>query len=467
MARLRLRSLLTALLASMVPLSQSLSLTGSRTLLVLEEDTKGEFQTLISDLEARGFQLDIRSAKAESLDLFQHEERAYDNIIVFPTKLKGLGPNLQSTSFLKHASHGGNLLILLPSSPDGVVPTAMNELAGQLDIFIPPKGFSIVNHFDPANPAEADHTTFFVDLPSFPPHTKNYFTGDDPAAKLLYRGAGLVLGNSPLAQPILTAPQYAYSYDTKEAADYADDESVFSAGSQLTLVAGVQTRNNARITFVGGADLFADASFTKAVKDKPASANRAFAKDVTAWTFKETGVVRVDTIEHWGEELGPAVVNGEVYRIKSDVTFSIALSEYSYDHFTPYTVPETDALQLEFTMLDPYYRIPLLPATTPLSTHKNSTVYTATFRTPDQHGVFTFTVNYKRPFVSNLLEKQAVTVRHFAHNEWTRSWGISGSWPWIGGVWVVVVGWIAFVGVWLWSKPVAGAAAGGKSKKKQ
>ena len=66
--------------------------------------------------------------------------------------------------------------------------------------------------------------------------------------------------------------------------------------------------------------------------------------------------------------------------------------------------------------------------------------------------------------MSNVHEKRAVTVRHFAHNEWTRSWGISGSWPWIAGIWVVVVGWIGFVGLWLWSKPVV---AEGKGKKKQ
>ncbi|KAJ6257536.1 hypothetical protein Dda_7321 [Drechslerella dactyloides] len=465
MTRLRLSSVVTALLAGFVSVSRGFSVTGPRTLLVVEEETKELFQTLIGDLEARGFQLDIRSAKSESLNLFQHEERAYDNIVIFPTKLKGLGPNLQSSSFLNHATAGGNLLILLPSSSEGNIPSAITELAGQVDVFIPPKGFSVVDHFDTA---DEEHTTLLVDLPTFPDNTKNYFaSGDDPSAKILYKGAGLAIGNSPLVQPILTAPRLAYSYDAKEASSYADDESVFSAGQQLALVAGVQTRNSARITFVSGGDIFADASFTKVAKTNKMTANRAFAKDVTAWTFKETGVLNVDVVEHWGVEFGPNIINGDVYRIKSDVTFSIGLSEYKYDHFEPYTVPETDALQLEFTMLDPYYRIPLAPATTKLGlqgTYKNSTVYTTTFRTPDQHGVFTFAVNYKRPFLSNLLEKRAVTVRHFAHNEWTRSWGISGSWPWIGGIWVVVVGWIAFVGVWLWSKPVAPAAAG---KKKQ
>ncbi|KAF3168897.1 oligosaccharyl transferase glycoprotein complex, beta subunit [Orbilia oligospora] len=461
---LTLRSVLTALI-SLVSLSQGISLTGPRTLLVLEDDVKTQFQTLISDLEARGFTTTTHTPKSTTLSLFQHEERVYDNIIIFPTKLKGLGPNLPSSSFLKHATAGGNILILLPSSEDDNVPAAIAELATQVDIFLPPKGFAVVNHFDLADQIEPEHNTLLVDLPSFQSDTKNYFnSGEDKAAKLLYRGAGLALGSSPLVQPILKAPRFAYSYDTKEASSFADDENVFSAGKQLALVAGVQTRNNARITFVGGADLLADKSFTKIARTNQMSGNRAFAKDVTAWTFKETGVLRVDGIEHWGEEFGQGVVNGDVYRIKHDVTFSIALSEYSYDHFQPFVAPADDAVQLEFTMLDPYYRIPLSASSSPLIQHKNSTTYSTTFKTPDQHGVFTFAVNYKRPFLSNVHEKRAVTVRHFAHNEWTRSWGISGSWPWIAGIWVVVVGWIGFVGLWLWSKPVV---AEGKGKKKQ
>ncbi|KAF3928301.1 hypothetical protein AA313_de0209175 [Arthrobotrys entomopaga] len=462
MARLRIRSLFVALV-SLVSLSQSISLTGPRTLLVLEDDTKDQFQTLISDLEARGFKTDIHSAKSESLNLFRHEERAYDNIIVFPTKLKGLGPNLQSSSFLKHASNGGNILVLLPSSPEGTIPTSINELATQVDVFLPPKGFSAVSHFDLADSTDSEHSTLVLDLPKFPSNIKNYFnTGENPSAKLLFQGPGLAIGSSPLVQPILTAPRFAYSYDTKEASANADDENVFAAGKQLVLVAGVQTRHNARITFVGGADIFADKSFTKIAKTKEMSANRAFAKDVTAWTFKETGALRVDMIEHFGEEFGPDRKNGDIYRVKHDVSYAIALSEYSYDHFHRFTAPETDSVQLEFTMLDPYYRIPLRP--TEDSSHKNSTVYRTTFKTPDQHGQFTFIVNYKRPFLTNVHEKKAVTVRHFAHNEWTRSWGISGSWPWIAGIWVVVVGWFGFVALWLWSKPVVEGKTG---KKKQ
>lgn len=131
-------------------------------------------------------------------------------------------------------------------------------------------------------------------------------------------------------------------------------------------------------------------------------------------------------------------------------TYNIELSEYSWDKWVPFTLPANDELQLEFSMLSPFHRVPLKVA----STTPTSTIYTASFQLPDQHGIFNFKVNYKRPFLSNVEAKNTVTVRHFAHDEWPRSWVISGAWPWIAGIGVTVTGWVAFVALWLWSKPV-------------
>jgi oligosaccharyltransferase complex subunit beta len=137
-------------------------------------------------------------------------------------------------------------------------------------------------------------------------------------------------------------------------------------------------------------------------------------------------------------------------------TFRIALSEYSRTHYIPFTLPPSDALQLEFSMLSPFHRLNLHPALPPpsaLNQPRNSTVYTTTFTTPDQHGIFSFRVNYKRPFLTYIEEKREVTVRHFAHDEWPRSWVIKGAWPWVSGLWVLIVGWVVFVVGWLYCAP--------------
>lgn len=53
-------------------------------------------------------------------------------------------------------------------------------------------------------------------------------------------------------------------------------------------------------------------------------------------------------------------------------------------------------------------------------------------------------------------------MRHFAHDEWPRSWQISGSWTWVAGIWVTIAGWVGFVALWLYSEPVG--KAGGVKK---
>src|ERR1039457_405487 len=98
-------------------------------------------------------------------------------------------------------------------------------------------------------------------------------------------------------------------------------------------------------------------------------------------------------------------------------TYNIELSEWSWDQWVPFFPPAEDVVQVEFSMLSPFHRLPLEVATTT----KDSAIYTASFKLPDQHGIFNFKVNYKRPFLSNVEEKNTVSVRHFAHDEWPRS----------------------------------------------
>ena len=111
-------------------------------------------------------------------------------------------------------------------------------------------------------------------------------------------------------------------------------------------------------------------------------------------------------------------------------------------------------------MLSPFHRLDLRP----ISTTVNSTLYSTTFETPDQHGIFTFRVNYKRPFLTNIDVKREVTVRHFAHDEYPRSWQITAGWTWIAGIWVTVAGWLAFVGIWLYSEPAYERSQGKKTQ---
>lgn len=100
-------------------------------------------------------------------------------------------------------------------------------------------------------------------------------------------------------------------------------------------------------------------------------------------------------------------------------------------------------------MLSPFHRLNLKL----ISTTESAATYGITFVLPDQHGIFNFKVNYKRPFLTYLDEKNTVSVRHIAHDEWPRSYVISGAWPWISGIAATVSGFVGFCAIWMYSKP--------------
>lgn len=371
----------------------------------------------------------------------------------------------------------GNILLL--TSPSGT-PEQARELARELDIDLPPRDFLAVDHssYDVVSATESGkHDVILIPRPGVSDSTQNYFAGSSGEGEgevIAFRGTGHGLGNRPLLFPVLSAGRAAYTYDTKE--DFAYAEEPWTAGRQMQYVTAMQARNNARVVVAGSTEMFSDKFFDMMVKAPKAetevhTANRKFAEQITSWVFMETGVVRVNAVRHYLTNTTDAQVNPNVYRVKNDIvrpplpktralsshtdpppqTFEIELSEWSSTQWKPFTVPSSDHLQLEFTMLDPYYRLPLLAS--PSSSTPTSSVYATSFKAPDQHGIFAFKVNYKRPFVTYIDEKYTVTLRHFAHNEYTRSWDISGAWVWIAGIAATIGGFTVFCALWLYSAP--------------
>lgn len=150
------------------------------------------------------------------------------------------------------------------------------------------------------------------------------------------KAAGQSLGvASPLLAPILRAPETAYSYDTKEQEQTVEDS--FAFGSQISLVSAMQARNSARFTVLGSVESLENKWFSASVKGlkdgkKTQTVNREFANQVSAWTFKETGVVKVGKVQHYLRvdgvaESAPSNESGELnpstYRIKNDVVCSL------------------------------------------------------------------------------------------------------------------------------------------------
>ncbi|OTA82281.1 hypothetical protein M434DRAFT_401085 [Hypoxylon sp. CO27-5] len=448
-------------------LAHAISSSGDRLLVVLDDVAEKEsYSKFLSDLDSRGFQINYETPKSEGLSLFHLGEKSYDHVLFLPTKSKGLGPNLTPKILLDFINADGNILLALSASQPA--PTSIVSLLLELDIHLPPdRQGLVVDHFNyDVLSAPEKHDVLLLPPPGpLRPDVKDFFSpvADNGELIAFPNGMGQTLGSGALLTPILRAPSTAYSYNPKEQSEVVDD--LFASGAQLSLVSTMQARNSARFTVIGSAELLSDKWFDAKVKKagenkEVGTLNREFAKRVSGWTFKEIGVLRVNWIEHRLNEVGMSnATNPKIYRIKNDVTYSINLSEYSWDKYIPFTVPENDDLQLEFSMLSPFHRLKLEPTIS----SEDGTTYSVSFKLPDQHGIFNFMVNYKRPFYTNVEEKNTVSVRHFAHDEWPRSYVISGAWPWIAGIAATVVGWLGFCAIWLYSKPTQG----GESKKTQ
>jgi len=362
-----MKSLLSYLVLAFVSVVAAISTTGDRLLVVLDDVAdKAIYSKFLGDLESqlqldfpplanspwlltiptgRGFNIAFETPKSESLSLFRLGERAYDHVIFFPTKSKGwldnyqwwfqfrllialftgLGPNLTPNILLQFINSKGNILLTLGS--ETTAPTSIVSLLSELDIHLPADRTGlVVDHFnyDSANAAEKHDVVLLPAPGSIRPDVKNFFGAGAAKDEVIAfpRGVGAALGAGELLSPILRAPRTAYSYNPKEQAEVVDD--LFGAGEQLALVSTFQSRNSARFTLVGSAEMLQDTWFDAKVKTVDGKAaqtfNRNFAKQVSGWTFQEIGVLRVNWIEHHLNEVGGSnESNPEIYRIKNDV----------------------------------------------------------------------------------------------------------------------------------------------------
>lgn len=232
-----------------------------------------------------------------------------------------MGPNLTPNILIDFVNADGNILLALTSS--AATPTSIVALLSELDISLPAERTgTVVDHFNYDTVSSPDkHDVLVLDAPlNVRPGLKKYL--EIPGAVLsLPHAVGHTLGAGQLLTPILRAPSTAYSYSPKDQADAVDPEDLFAAGSQLALVSAVQARNSARVTVLGSADFLLDSVLdTKVAKvggKKVRPDNREFAKRLAGWTFQETGVLRVNEIEH--RLMGENETNPEIYRIKNDV----------------------------------------------------------------------------------------------------------------------------------------------------
>jgi oligosaccharyltransferase complex subunit beta len=237
----------------------------------------------------------------------------------------------------------------LTLSSDAGTPSAITSLLLELDIHLSPdRNAVVIDHFNyDVTSSPEKHDILLLPRPGgLRSDVKSFFSGDGILA--VPRPVGQALGNaSPLLMPILRAGSTAYSYNPKEGGEDVDDP--FATGAQIAVVSAMQARNSARFTVLGSWEMFRDEWFGASVSRPRGkgekTVNREFARQVTEWTFKEVGVLRVNGLGHYEVEGDSAPrnttrvgeMNPSIYRIKNDVVRFIDIP-----HVKPHPVKLTN-----------------------------------------------------------------------------------------------------------------------------
>ncbi|CDO71858.1 hypothetical protein BN946_scf184940.g5 [Trametes cinnabarina] len=426
-----LRTLLLPLVA-LAGFAVARSSTGDSVLVLMDPSlNRDNFSVFFGDLENQGYKLTFRSPKATEPQIIKDDVAQFAHVIIFAPDTKSYASDITPQSLVALLNQNTSLLLALSSKQ-----TPLTSLAAEFSLILPPPGTPLISHFP-------QRDTPATVIPVEPPRSNVVLSQNLPP--VWFSGIPQALGLNPMLVPLLKAPPQSFASDADsdsgadalvEAAEKGGEG--LWAGSQLSLVTGFQSLNNGRITWVGGVDMFTDEFFNKEVAEGKPSGNRQFARDVTAWTFQESNVLRIDNVEHHRVN---ETLPREKYTINDRVTYSAYISKYDpeLDLWEPYSGIQD--MQLEFTMLDPHIRTALSPV--PGEPGK----YSVTFRVPDRHGVFKFVVDYKRKGLTYLKSTTVVPVVPPRHDEYPRF--LSAAWPYYVGAFSTSVAFVVFVALWL------------------
>lgn len=270
--------------------------------------------------------------------------------------------------------------------------TPLSLLASEFSLVLPPPGTPLISYF----PKRSDPSTVVpITLTNQDASQILAQTNEAQSPTVFFSGIPQSLGTNPLLVPILHAPKesFASEIDGGTADSLVDatekgGEGLW-AGSSLGVVTGFQALNNARVTWLGGVELLTDEYAQKEVSPGVKSANAQFARDIAAWTFQESLVLRIDRTEHRRVN---STNDGtfELYTTNDQLQFDAYVSKFNAKKGTWEPYSGLTDMQLEFTMLDPHVRTALPPV------RGVPGKYSVTFRAPDRHGVFKFVIDYKR-----------------------------------------------------------------------
>ncbi|QLG73757.1 hypothetical protein HG535_0F02680 [Zygotorulaspora mrakii] len=415
-------SIFTILCLSLCFFSNALSIHGSKTLVVFDDRLTqlDEFSYLFDSLKERSYELEYLSVANDSgeIELYDGETPLYNNLMIFPIKGKVLNRKLTVDSLLNFYNNDGNIFVI--TSPDGVAEPARMFL-NELGIYPSPKDHVVVDYFQEV-PSSLVISTSGIE-------SKDIFEDIVNDSIIIENSSAALLDNRDQIIPFIAAPRTSFTE--------GKGKESWTTGSQGFLAAGFQSLKNSRVAWIGSDEF---------LKNENQNSNGKFIQGVVKWNFKEKNVIKITESVHSHADGTPYELLP--YKIKDSVRYDVGISEWDGEKWVPFLATD---LQFELKMIDPYYRLPLIPLNVDESTQYYST---GNFSLPDHHGVFTFQIDYKRPGFSFISTSDVKAVRHLAHDEYLRSWDITNSRVYLTTVFVLIFVWVLFVIFFISTTPV-------------
>jgi oligosaccharyltransferase complex subunit beta len=370
------------------------------------------YTELVSSLESQGLKVETADSSSD-ISIADRGVFHYQHVVILPSKQRKLGKDITGAQLVDFFNQGGDVLAL--TSPLGVS-EAVRTFWNELGVYPAPKGYELIDHFTYDKELGQEYHNI-IQL-----NEKNFL--DQSIVRpleLSYQGSSALLNNNPQLIPLIQAPTTSFAKSSKD----GDEE--WTVGKQGYLSVAFQGLNDARALWAGDANLLSNQFLDQ---------DKQFVNDLIQWVFGIKNVLKTKAIRHSHADGTPYEVRP--YKIKDDIHYEIELQQWDGSKWVPYVASD---LQLEIKLLDPYHRLNL----SLVSSSGESALYSTDFKLPDKHGVFSFQIDYKRPGFTFLEEKDILSIRHLANDEYPRSWEITNSWVYITSSIVVFSGWFVFV----------------------
>ncbi|SCO71951.1 dolichyl-diphosphooligosaccharide--protein glycosyltransferase, putative [Plasmodium vivax] len=220
------------------------------------------------------------------------------------------------------------------------------------------------------------------------PIVNNPSGGNKKKKLLLFQGtAHVMMGKAKQSLEVVTCTQTCLLYDRN-----GNVMKKTKLGRELSLVSSTQWDNNSRCVFSSSSEIFSDAFF------HANGENKEFAREVVAWNFKKSGIVRYDKFKLYrgggktghaaGQPSGGDLLGGTPFFANDLTHLSIDLYELKSNFWVP--LKRRD-IQYELVKMEVHRR-------DFLNVHGNadSPTYYKSFHLPNEHGVYKIKIYFHR-----------------------------------------------------------------------